>query len=121
MAKAKTILIGSKLPTGLILHHPLDPTIKVTIRGLNGAARGTNGQPISVPYVLTEVDEEFWEAWKAAHDTPRTTFPPLKSGGLFEAKDEASAKSIAREFEKHKTGLEPLNHAEGGVKPADKE
>jgi len=115
----KTVTIGSKLPNGLILNHPMDRQTKVTIRGLNSAPRGTNGQPMALPYVTTEVPSEFWSAWKLAHVTQGNTFKPFASGAIFECGKGAEA--AYREREKEKTGLEPLSHTDSGVKPATKD
>lgn len=111
-----SVLVGSKLPVALILHHPLDASITVTVRGLNSAAKGTNGQPIAVPFVTTEVEADFWEAWKGAH---KKSFKPLTSGAIFDAKTPDAIKAIAREREKVRTGLEPGNPEAYGVKKAD--
>lgn len=118
MAEGKTILIGSKLPISLILKHPLQASKTVEIRGLNSAPRGTNGQPIAVPYITTEVDAQFWAEWKIANEHPERPFRPLASGAIFEAKTEEAAKKIYREREEEKTGLEPARSSEFGVKTA---
>jgi hypothetical protein len=115
------MLIGSKLPTGLVLKHPLDPGIKVTIRGLNSAPVGVNKAPIIVPYMTTEVDKEFWDAWKMVHHSPANPFGPLASGALFEAKNEDHAKGIAKEQSARRTGLEPMPQETKDIKPAEKD
>jgi hypothetical protein len=119
MAKAKTIIIGSKLPISLILKHPLKASQTVTIRGLNEAQRGTNGQPIQVPYLTTEIDVEFWDAWKMVNNHPERPFQPLASGAIFEAETKEAVKEVYREREKEKTGLEPARSSEYNVKTAD--
>lgn len=113
-----TVRIGSKLPISLILKHPLKATQTVEIRGLNSAPRGTNGQPIAVPYITTEVDAQFWAEWKIANQHPERPFKPLTSGAIFEAKTEEAAEKVYREREKEKTGLEPARSSEFGVKTA---
>lgn len=118
MAEGKTVIIGSKLPISLILKHPLQASKTVEIRGLNSAPRGTNGQPIAVPYITTEVDAQFWAEWKIANEHPERPFRPLASGAIFEAKTEEAAKKIYRERESERTGLEPVRSTEFGVKPA---
>jgi hypothetical protein len=117
MAKA-TVLIGSKLPNGVILNHPLDPAVKVEIRGLNGAQKGIDGRPMMVPYVTTEVDGEFWQAWKLGHLQKGKEFKPFSSGAIFEANSPEAAQKVHREREREKTGFEPLSHEAEGVKPA---
>jgi hypothetical protein len=104
------VLICSKLPTSIILNHPLSPEVKVTVRGLNAAQRGTNGQPISVPFITTEIDKEFWDAWEAAHgEKARKPFPAIKSGALYAAKSASHAQGIAKEQESRLTGLQGMN------------
>lgn len=115
MAEGKTVIIGSRLPVSLILKHPLDPSKTVTIRGLNSAQEGTNGQPIQVPYMTTEIDADFWSGWKVGGNN---TFQPFKSGAIFEAKTPEAAEKTYREREKEKTGLEPARSSEFGVKTA---
>jgi hypothetical protein len=114
MAEGKVVIVGSKLPISLILRHPLDRMKTVTIRGLNSAQRGTNGQPIQVPYITTEIDAEFWSAWKLGNGA----FQPFVSGAIFEAKTEEAASKIYRERETERTGLEPARSTEFGVKTA---
>lgn len=110
MAKA-TVIVGCRLPTGIVLDHPLDPSKKVELAGLNKAL------VIGSDHATTEVDGEFWEQWKTVHKD----FPALKSGAIFEAKDAASAKAKAKELKDEKTGFEPMAQEAQGVKPADKE
>jgi hypothetical protein len=114
MAEGKVVIIGSKLPISLILKHPLDRTKTVTVRGLNSAQRGTNGQPIQIPYITTEIDADFWSAWKLGNGQ----FQPFVAGAIFEAKTEEAASKIYRERETEKTGLEPARSTEFGVKTA---
>jgi len=105
----QTITIGSKLPFGFILKHPIDPTQTVTIKGLNGAPRGRNGVLVQLPYMTTEVDKDFWELWHAVHTSNvRHPFGPLKSGSIFVAGTQDRAEAVHREREKEKTGLEGL-------------
>lgn len=119
----KAVLICSKLPTGLILKHPMDPSTTVTVKGTNSAGKGIGGSPIIIPYATTEVDADFWEAWSLVHNQKGKEFPALKSGAIFQAKDEASAKSLYREGEKRKTGLEQLPQTDkrAGIAPLEKE
>ena len=106
----ETVLVCSKLPISIILNHPMDSEIKVKIRGTNAAPRGTNGQPIFVPFITTEVDKEFWQIWEAAHGAKaKKPFPAIASGALFVADSAESANSIARENEKRPTGLQGLS------------
>lgn len=119
MGKAQTtITIGSKLPAGLVLNHPQNPHEKVTLRGLNSAPKGVNKQPIIVPFMTTEVDTDFWAAWKFAHEHPTKPFKPLASGAIFECGTQDRAEKTYREREREKTGFESLSHTAEGVQPA---
>ncbi len=115
MAATDKVIIGSKLPTGLVLKHPKSPSLKIVLKGLNSS------KIIGATFVTTEVSAEFWEAWKAAHSHATHPFQPLASGAIFETKNEASAGAVAKEYAKRKTGLEPLDPTAGGVKPASKD
>lgn len=112
----KTVTIGCRLPHGLIIHHPKDPSKKVELAGMNKAVI------IGADHVTTPVDEEFWGAWKAEHKD----FAPLVSGAIFEAKSEVEAKAIAKELKGEKTGFEAMPSDEAalskaGIKPANKD
>jgi hypothetical protein len=117
---AETVKVGSRLLNGLILTHPLKREQKVTIKGLNEGPVGTDGKTrLLVPYVITEVDKDFWDAWHLVH---KGKFAPLDSGAIFEARTEDHAKNIVRDLEKdkRKTGQEPLSQSAPGIKPAEK-
>lgn len=106
---AKTVVIGCRLPHGLVIHHPMKPSEKVTLKGENEAViKG-------VGYATTEVDADFWADWKLAHKD----FAPLVSGAIFEAKSEAEAKAVAKELKAEKTGFEGMSQDGAGIKPAD--
>ena len=105
------VVIGCKLPHGLILDHPLDPSKKVEINGLNRSLI------VGAPYATTEVDGEFWEQWKTVHKD----FPAIKSGAIFEAGNAAEAAAVAKELEGEKTGSEPMEQNADGVKAVDKD
>ncbi len=105
------VVIGCKLPHGLILDHPLDPSKKVEINGLNRSLI------IGATYATTEVDGEFWEQWKTVHKD----FPAIKSGAIFEAGSTAEAAAVAKELEGEKTGFEPMEQNADGVKAVDKD
>lgn len=120
MGKAQTtVTIGSRLPTGLILRHPMDSDVKVTIKGTNSAGKGVGGVPIIIPYATTEVDADFWESWILVHGQKGKEFKALQSGAIFQAKDEASAGSLYREIENRKTGLEGVSQIDkkSGIAP----
>lgn len=109
MAKS-TVIVGCRLPNGIILEHPNNPTQRVQIAG-------TKSTKVEVPYVTTEVDKDFWDAWVLVH----SDFTPLKNGALFmeSTKDRADAK--AKELVKEKTGFERAKAKDHGVVAADKE
>jgi len=100
------ILIGCRLPNGLTLHHPIS-TEKITLAGLHSS------KIIGATHVSTEVDSEFWDAWKVAYKD----YAPLKSGAIFEARNETEALAKSKELRKEKTGFEPMQQDAAGVKP----
>ena len=91
------IIIGCRLPNGLTLHHPITKEA-VTLAGLHSS------KIIGATHVTTEVDADFWEAWKEKFKD----YAPLKSGAIFEARNETDATSKAKELRKEKTGFEPM-------------
>jgi hypothetical protein len=110
------ITVGCKLPNGLVLEHPKNPDKTVILNGVNKAVIS------GIDYATTEVDEEFWNAWKESNDK----FPALVSGAIFAAKGEANVKAVAKELKDEKTNLEPMRQdgkdkRAAGVKTADKE
>lgn len=111
------VLIGCRLPHGIIISHPNpESKLKATLAGTFSAKLfGPNGAPIA-SYVTTSVDQELWDAWKVAY----RDFAALRNGAIFEAKSEQEAKVKAAELRKEKTGFEPLNPDSHGVKKADK-
>jgi len=108
---AKTIKIICRHPHGFILRLAGMPD--VTINGQNKDPVLTRS-PIPVittdSYGVTDVDADFWEAWKAAHIDH---FIPLKNGMLTEAKSESDVIKVAAELVNEKTGFE-------GAKPEGK-
>lgn len=106
-----SVTIGCKLPHGIVLDHPLDPSKKVELKGKNSSLI------IGVEYGTTEVDGEFWETWKTVH----AEFPALRSGAIFEAANATELVAVAKELEGEKTGFEAMPQEAQGVKPADKE
>jgi hypothetical protein len=107
MAAKNVVYIGCKLPHGIILEQPKNPKHKVEIQGLNKVSI------IGAPYKVNEVDAEFWEQWVANNKE----YGPFKSGAIFVAKTEPDLKAVAKELQKEKTGLEPLDPKSHGVKP----
>lgn len=105
--------IGCKLPHGIVLEHPLNPSVTVELKGLNKATI------IGADHATTQVDEDFWGAWEAVNEE----FPALKSGAIFVAKNASDASAMAKEFKDRKTGFEKMSQTDksSGIKPADKD
>ena len=101
---AKTVLIGCKLPNGIILEVGDQ---QVELNGLNKCAI------IGATHGSTNVDADFWAAWK----TQNSTFSALKNGAIFEASSESEA--AAKVKDTGKTGLEPMPQDAIGIKKAD--
>lgn len=95
---AKIVTVGSKLPHGIILEHPMDSTKVVVVNGKNSALI------IGADHATTEIDGDFWEQWYAVNKE----FPAVKSGALFVAKNAAEATAVAAELKDQKTGFEPM-------------
>jgi hypothetical protein len=105
----KTIVIGCKLPNGIVLFHPMNRDNAVEIQGINKSLiKGAT-------YMTTTVDADFWADWKAAH----TDFQPYKSQAIFEAGGLREADDKAKELSSVKTGFEPVKKDDLNVKPAD--
>lgn len=98
MAAKKIVVIGCKLPHGIILQHPMDPSKTVELNGRNKAVI------IGADYATTEVGAEFWEHWEAAN----AEFAPLRSKAIFVAKNATEVAAIAKELKDETTGLEPM-------------
>ncbi len=97
-----TVLVGCRLPSGLILHHPSDRKITVKLKGvMEPLGNGLWAPPRT--YATTEVDAEFWAAWKAAYSGN----PPLQNRAVFEAKTEQEAAAKAKDTDR--TGFEQTN------------
>ncbi len=105
MAK-ETVLIGCRLPNGIILTHP-QTKVQVKISGTSGERLESGVYLPPRACATTEVDAEFWAAWKAAY----AGFPPLKNRALFEARNEQEAAAKAKEVQKERTGFEQMPQA----------
>ena len=109
---AKNIIIGCRLPHGIVLENPKDPRIKVELKGLNSLL------VIGSTFYANNVDADFWAEWKNFHKE----FPALKSGAIFEAQTEVDANAKAKELKEEKTGFEALPQTGAdGVKAEVKE
>lgn len=109
----KQIMVGCKLPHGIVLEHPTRADHKVVVRGLNKIVI------IGADHVLTPVDDDFWEDWFAANKE----FPALTSGALFAAKTAENAAAMVKENKGRKTGFEPKPQRDkaAGIKPASED
>jgi hypothetical protein len=101
MAK-ETILVGCRLPNGIILADPQNRDIKVKIAGTSGEKLEGGLYLPPRAFATTVVEADFWERWKAAY----SGFPPLKNRALFEARNEQEAGSKAKDAER--TGFEQM-------------
>lgn len=109
---SKTTVIGCRLPSGLVLEIAGKGRVE-----LAGQRQAQERSPIillsSDDYGTTEVDADFWEAWKKQVGP---SFAPLASNAIFEVADEKSAKAKARELSREKTGFEAMSQEAPGVK-----
>ena len=111
-----TITIGCRLPSGLILDLGI---VNATSVELAGQRQAQARSPIILlsgeDYGTTEVDASFWDAFKLRVGPD---FEPIKSGAIFEAKNEKDAKAIAKDLEGESTGHEPLSQLAQGITSA---
>lgn len=131
-----TIIIGCKLPNGLILEVGYEiekgtgqkimgaDYAKIVLRGWNEHTASARQQGIQtpspthlLPYLNRGVSKAAWNAWKTAH--PKSWL--LKNEILFEAADEASAQIRLMEADSTPAILAPIDRAKpvGGVTEAD--
>lgn len=108
-----TVFVGSRLPFGLTLEHPVTGA-KVEIAGHSRS----DGGRIIVPYGETEVDKDYWEAWVKENKD----YPALKNGVIFAQANQKELARMAQDFEgaDARTGLEPAPQEASGIAPADK-
>jgi hypothetical protein len=102
MAK-ETVLIGCRLPNGLVLHHPKNRNITVKLAGTYTTKTDSGLFIPPQPFTTTPVDAEFWAEWKAAY----VGFPPLKTRAVFEARSDQEANAKGKDTPK--TGFEPMS------------
>lgn len=103
---AKTVLIGCKLPNGIVLEVE---GRQVEIDGLNKSVI------IGSTHVTTVVDADFWDKWKSQN----ATFSAFKNGAIFEAATPNEAAAIVKDTSE--TGLEPMPQETKQIKKADKD
>lgn len=137
----KTVTVGCKLPAGMILE--LDNEVMVAsamtggkevktfvpsgrtveLIGSNAMSDsspqnkliGENGGRVVMGCGLTEVEADFWNEWSAQ----KKGFPPLTLGMIFATPTANDARNEAKSRASLKTGMEPRQHQEGKVAPAD--
>jgi len=95
MANGKQVVVGCKLPQGLVIRHG---NVSVTLAGAN-ASRIVGG------FGMTNVDEDLAKAWLAANQN----FAPVKRGLIFIQANEARAQAEATEKAALATGFEGVN------------
>lgn len=106
---AGKIIVGCRLPHGVVLRHPINQELQVEIQGLN------KSKIIGATHISTNVDADFWAEWKAANQSSDL----LKSNALFEAKSDSDAKAIAKEVNDEKTGFEKMPQKAPGIEKAN--
>lgn len=110
-----TVTIGCRLPNGLVLDIGKPGVPDVVIAGQKqGQARSKIVTLDSTDYGVTEVEASFWEEFKKRVGPD---FAPIKSGAIFEAKNEKEVKAIVKEKKNDKTGHEPLPQKDGKIEP----
>jgi hypothetical protein len=153
MAKVDTVTVACKLPHGLkIEEYALREKTELVMGGgtrvvqeaiktgrfhvINGMAAeagkmamtrneaglptGTFGQVLDTGFALTPgVPKDLWEGWLAANKDQ----PMVRNRLVFAHAQPASVKAMAKEAEKQRTGLEPIdpNNPGGGVEPAEEQ
>jgi hypothetical protein len=113
---SKTIVIGCRLPSGLVLDlpRPDGTTAKVVLNGQNSTQARSPVILLSTDdYGVTDVDQDFWDAWKLAY----AGFEPLVKQIIFEAKSMNDAKAIHAEVKDELTGVEPMPQTVPSIQP----
>lgn len=101
----KVISVGCRLPHGIVINHPANPSVTVTLKGQNSnRIIGSDGNAVNGSYGVTEVDAEFWADWIKAN----AKFAPVVAGAIFADEKPAELEAKAKEAKQRKTGLEPL-------------
>lgn len=100
----QTVVIGCKLPNGIIAEVGKQGETHHTVVRINGA----NAATIVGGYGLTTVSKDFWDAWLASHK--QLEF--VRKGLVFAHGDQRSAESHAQETSGTKSGFEPINPAD---------
>jgi len=109
MPAKERVVIGCRLPNGLILQHPANRNVQAVLSGPRLVV--ADGRKLSSNFATTEVDAELWAAWKSAYSAS----PILASQAVFEARTEGEAAAKAKELAKELTGFEQVSPNAGGV------
>ena len=110
------VIVGCKLPHGLVLNLP-NSKVRVTLNGANsGTVIGLDGKVMRGTCGYTPVDEGFIAQWLKLYG--ETTM--VKKQMIFVQKNEGSAKAMGAELEKEKTGFEAVDPAKPGVSGINK-
>jgi hypothetical protein len=114
------VLIGCKLPNGIILElMPLPPTVvkdqqlypapagkRVELKGANSLRTHRRQVSMAVhPYAVTRVDKAFWDEWFERNKELEF----IRKGLVFVAQTERDFNAIAKENAAKTTGMEALN------------
>jgi hypothetical protein len=113
------VLIGCKIPNGIILELITEPSKdvkeqtlqprptgpRVTLKGSNTLRTDRRMAQAQHLYATTRVEAAFWNAWYARN----RDMDFVKNGLVFVAKNESELKGISKERQGVATGLEPLN------------
>lgn len=94
-----TVMIGCKLPNGLIIEYGGKSAKINGSQSEDGIIIVEKGEHIGITY---DVDKELWEKWREVNKK----HPVCVNQHIFETKSENSAKSQAKELKSNKTGLE---------------
>ena len=96
MAKQKTLIVGCKLPNGLIIE----------VGGQSVELNGANASNIIGGHGITyDVDADLFNAWMEAHQDRDM----VKNGFVFAHEDAKNTKAEAREKTDNETKLEAIN------------
>lgn len=98
------VYVGCRHPHGVVLQVG---DVSVTLKGMNSAT-------IIGGHGVTEVAEDFWEAWRAAH----SDWPMVVNGVVFAQGKVADLAEEAKDLADEKTGFERLDPTALGVEKA---
>ncbi len=104
---AEKVIVGCKLPNGLIIQMG-DKKVEL---------KGANSTEIVGGHGLTTVDKEFWDAWHSAN----LDFPAVENELIFASKSEKEAAAEAKDKNRVIADFEGVPQVDDKIKPADKE